>query len=201
LKVEGNKSGSTFHDKSGDAVLLDTPNLWSNIQIIRTHILKHGVSNPISLITRYLEFETLHCCFGHTSDEVMHHVLDNVEDAKKIYFSTQRYIYHSCTLGKIYQHSFSENPTCSSELLELIYSDFLELPTLSYSKYKWIITFFDDHFSFCNIAFLYKKSEAADAIKFIFWIWSNNTSQPVKRLHTDNGRKYVISELQSFLKE
>jgi len=31
LRVEGNKSGSTFCDKSDDAVLLATPNLWSNI--------------------------------------------------------------------------------------------------------------------------------------------------------------------------
>jgi len=27
LRVEDNKSGSTFHDKSGNAVLSDTPNL------------------------------------------------------------------------------------------------------------------------------------------------------------------------------
>ena len=31
LRVEDNKSGSTFCDKSGDTVLLATPNLWSNI--------------------------------------------------------------------------------------------------------------------------------------------------------------------------
>jgi len=31
LRVEGNKSGSTFHDKSGNAILLATPNLWDNI--------------------------------------------------------------------------------------------------------------------------------------------------------------------------
>jgi len=31
LRVEGNKSGFTFCDKSGDAVLLAIPNLWRNI--------------------------------------------------------------------------------------------------------------------------------------------------------------------------
>jgi len=31
LRVEGDKSGSTFCDKSGDAILLATPNLWGNI--------------------------------------------------------------------------------------------------------------------------------------------------------------------------
>jgi len=71
LRVEGNKSGFTFCDKSGNTVLLATPNLWGNIQIIRTHILKHDDPNPISLITRHLDFETLHHHFGHTSDKVM----------------------------------------------------------------------------------------------------------------------------------
>ena len=32
-------------------------------------------------------------------------------------------------------------------------------------------------------------------------MWSNTTFHPVKRLHTDNGREYVILELQFFLRE
>ena len=86
LRVEGNKSGSTFYDKFGNTVLLATPNLWSNIQIVRTCILKYDVSNPISLIMIYLDFKTLYYCFGYASDEIIYHVLDNVEDVKKIYF-------------------------------------------------------------------------------------------------------------------
>ena len=88
LRVESDKSSSTFCDKFCDAILSATPNLWGNIQIIRTHILKQDVSNPVGLITRYLDFETLHCCFRHASDEVIYHVLDNDEDVKEIYFPT-----------------------------------------------------------------------------------------------------------------
>ena len=43
LRVEGNKSGFTFHDKSDNIVLLATSNLWNNIQIVRTCILKHNI--------------------------------------------------------------------------------------------------------------------------------------------------------------
>jgi len=154
----------------------------------------------VNLVIRHLDFETLHHCFGHVSDEVMCHILNNVEDAKKICFLTQKYIYYSYTLRKIYQYSFPKNPTYSSEPLGLIYSDLLELPILFYPKYKWIITFFDDYSFFYNITFLYKKSEATDAIKSIFWMWLN-TTHPVKRLHTDNRGEYVTLELQSFLRE
>jgi len=86
--MEGNKSGSTFCDKSGDAVLLATPNFWGNIQIVKICILKHDVPNLVSLVIKHPDFETLHCHFGHASNEVMCHVLDNVEDAKKIHFLT-----------------------------------------------------------------------------------------------------------------
>jgi len=195
LRVEGNKSSSTFYNKSGNTILSANPNLWSNIQIIRTYILKHNVPNLVSLITRYLDFETLYHYFKHASDKIMYHIFDNVEDANKICFPTQKHVCHGYTLENIHQHSFSKNLTCSIKSLELTYSDLLELLTLSCSKYKWIIIFLDNYFSFYNIAFLHKKSEAANAIKFIFQMWSNTTSYPVKRLHTDNGREYVTSEL------
>jgi len=201
LRVKGNKSGSTFHDKSGDAVLSATPNLWGNIQIMRTYILKYNISNPVSLTTRHLDFKTLHCCFEYASDKVMHHILDNVENVKKIHFLTQKYVYYGCTLRKIYQHSFPKNSVHFSEPLGLIYSDLLELPILSYSKYKWVIIFLDDYFSYYNTAFLHKNSEAVEAIKSIFWMWLNITSHPMKRLHTNNGGEYVMSELQFFLRE
>jgi len=99
------------------------------------------------------------------------------------------------------QCSFSENSVCFSKPLELIHSDLLKIFTLSYSKYKWVITFFDDHSSYCNIAFLYKTSEATKVIKSIFQIWSNTTFHSLKKLHTDNRGEYVTLELQFFLRE
>jgi len=131
----------------------------------------------------------------------MRYISDNVEGAEKIYFPNKKYIYCSCALGKLYQHSFSENPKYSSETLGLIHLDLLELSTLLYSKYKWVIIFLDDYFSYCRVAFLCKKSDTAEAIKAIFWLWSNTTSHSVKYLHTDNGGEYMTLELQSFLHE
>jgi len=39
LRVKSNKSSSTFCSKSNNTVSLVTPNLWSNIQIVRTCII------------------------------------------------------------------------------------------------------------------------------------------------------------------
>jgi len=128
---------------------------------VRTCIIKNNVPNPVSLVTRYPDYETIHCRLGHISDEAMRHISDNVEGAEKICFPNKKYICYGCTLGKLYQHSFPENSKHFSETLGLIYSDLLELPTLSYSKYNWVITFLDDYSFYCRVAFLCKKSDAA----------------------------------------
>jgi len=193
--------GSIFCDSSGDAVLSALPNLWGSIQVVRTYIIKNNVPNSVSLVTRHPDYETIHCQLGHISDETMRHISDNIEGAEKICFSNKKHVCHGCALGKLHQHSFPENPKYSSETLGLIHSDLLELLTLSYSKYKWVITFLHDYSSYCRVAFLCKKSDAAEAIKAVFWLWLNTTSYPVKHLHTDNGREYMTSELQSFLRK
>jgi len=124
--------------------------------------------NPMSLVTRHPDYETIHCQLGHISDKAMRHILDNVEDTEKIYFPNKKHVCHGCALGKLYQHSFPENPKCSNKTLGLIHSDLLKLSTLLYSKYKWVITFLDDYSSYCKVAFLCKKSDAAEAIKAVF---------------------------------
>jgi len=50
-----------------------------------------------------------------------------------------------------------------------------------------MITFLDDYSFYCRVAFLHKKSDAAEAIKAVFWLWLNTTSHSVKHLHIDNG--------------
>ena len=104
MRVEGNKNSFIFYDKSGDTVLSATPNLWDNIQIVRTYIFKHNVPNFVSFTTRHLDFETLHHCFGHVSNEVMYYTLNNIEDMgmKKICFLIQKHVCCSYILEKIY---------------------------------------------------------------------------------------------------
>jgi len=146
----------------------------------------------MSFATRCLDFETLHHHFGHISDKIIHHVFNNVEDIKKICFLTQKYVCYGYTLENIHQFSFPENS---------IYSDLFELPTLSYSKYKWVITFLNDYSFYCNIIFLYKKFEAAEAVKSTFQMWLNTTSHPIKKLHTNNRTEYITLELKAFLRK
>jgi len=102
LSIEGTMDGSTFHDSSGDAVLSALPNLWGSIQVVRTCIIKNNVPNPVSLVTRHPNYETIHRRLGHISDEAMRHISDNVEGAEKICFPNKKHICHGCALEKLY---------------------------------------------------------------------------------------------------
>ena len=61
LSIEGTMDSSTFCDSSGDAVLSALPNLWGSIQVVRTCIIKNNVPNPVSLVIRHPDYETIHC--------------------------------------------------------------------------------------------------------------------------------------------
>ena len=90
MRVEDNKGRSTFYDKSSDTVLLATTNVWNNIKIRKTYIIKYNISNLISVVIRYLYIETLDCCFRDTSDKIIYDVVEDVEDVKKKLFSNKK---------------------------------------------------------------------------------------------------------------
>jgi len=102
LSIEDTIDSSTFCNSSGDAVFSVLPNLWGSIQVVRTCIIKNNVSNPMSLVTRHPDYETIHCHLGHISDEAIRHISDNVEGAKKICFPNKEHICYGCALGKLH---------------------------------------------------------------------------------------------------
>ena len=136
LSIEDTMNGLTFCNSSGDIVLSALPNIWGSIQVIKTCIIRNNIPNPVSLITRHPDYETIYCQLGHISDEAIRHISNNVEGTEKICFPNKKHICYGYALGKLHQCSFPENPKYSSKTLGLIHSDLLELPTLSYSRYK-----------------------------------------------------------------
>jgi len=61
LSIEGTIDGLIFCNSSGDVVLSALPNLWGSIQVVRICIIKNNVPNPMSLVTRHPDYETIHC--------------------------------------------------------------------------------------------------------------------------------------------
>jgi len=102
LSIEGTIDGSTFRDSSNDAVLFALPNLWESIQVMRTYIIENNVPNPMSLVTRHPDYETIHCRLGYISDEAMRYISDNVEGTEKICFPNKKHVCYGYTLEKLH---------------------------------------------------------------------------------------------------
>jgi len=69
---------------------------------VRICIIKNNVPNPVSLVTRHPNYETIHRRFGHISDKAIRHILDNVEGAEKICFPNKKHICRGCALEKLH---------------------------------------------------------------------------------------------------
>jgi hypothetical protein len=65
--------------------------------------------------------------------------------------------------GKMHNRTFLENPLHAAKPFECIHSDLREYPILSYSKYKYFISFLDDCTSAAWVILLWKKSDAYQA--------------------------------------
>ena len=65
-----------------------------------------------------------------------------------------------CQLGKAYEREFPASSKQATSVLDLIHTDLCEMPTLSHSHNKWIITFIDDASGFAALHFLQSKADA-----------------------------------------
>ena len=65
-----------------------------------------------------------------------------------------------CQLGKAYEWEFPASSKQATSVLDLIHTNLCEMPTLSHSHNKWIITFIDDALGFAALHFLQSKADA-----------------------------------------
>lgn len=89
----------------------------------------------------------------------------------------------------------------ATELLELVHTDLcgpMPCPSLSGSKY--FLLFIDDYSRKTFVYFLKNKSEVFEKFKSFKVLVENQTGKRIKVLRSDNGREYINSNLQMFLK-
>ena len=79
--------------------------------------------------------------------------------------------------------------------------DLKTLPILSYHKYKYILTFLDDHTSHGWISLLKNKSETAKAIDHFIAMVSTQYKSRVRAVMSDFGGEFTSLRLGERLKE
>ena len=83
---------------------------------------------------------------------------------------------------------FVDSVSRASKSFELIHSDLKELPTISYHKYKYFVTFLDDYSSHCWVVLLKQKSDTLRAIDDFLALVQTQHNALVKQFMTNTGR-------------
>ena len=163
--MKGDKAQISITKPSGDTVLefhphTSDPNIyWLNVKIIKD---QKSLSNLALLAHGY---DLWHEQLGHPSQEVLHQVSRNTSGMpSNVSISKEVPICRGCSQGKMTSSSFLESLTQAAVPFNLIHMDLKTLPILSYHKYKYILTFLDDHTSHGWISLLKNKSDTAKAI-------------------------------------
>ncbi|RVW35199.1 Retrovirus-related Pol polyprotein from transposon RE2 [Vitis vinifera] len=140
-----------------------------------------------------------HRRLGHPNTQILSHVLNSDLPGNKDRYSLSLEC-DSCKLGKSKTLPFPLHASRASHCFDLIHSDFWgPSPISSYEKFKYYVTFIDDHSRFTWVYFLRSKSEVFRTFTEFLAYVDNQFSTSIKTLCTDSGGEYLSTEFQAFL--
>ena len=149
-----------------------------------------------------VDYDLMHRRMGHPSEDVLRQVQKHTANFPKgLSFNQRQSICRGCAEAKMHLPTFKESTSRASSKFELIHSDLKELPTISYHKYKWFITFFDDFSSYSWVSLLRKKSDAYDAIINFLAMVRNQHNASVRIFMSDAGGEFKSDALVAKFKE
>ena len=91
-------------------------------------------------------------------------------------------------MGKAHEQEFPASSKQATNVLDLIHTDLCDMPTLSCSHNKWIITFIDDASGFAALHFLQSKADAVHCFQDL-----------VSWAEAQTGYCYINDNLRTFL--
>jgi transposase InsO family protein len=136
---------------------------------------------------------------GHPNTQILSHVLNSglLGNKNSSSFSLEC---ASCKLGKSKILPFPLHASRASHCFDLIHSDVWgPSPVSSHEKFKYYVTFIDDHSRFTWVYFLRSKFEVFRIFTEFFAYVTNQFSSSIKTLRTDSGGEYLSTDFQSFL--
>ena len=106
-----------------------------------------------------------------------------------------------CLRRNMTRTPFPKRSERKSELLDLVHSDLCgPMRIQSAGKAKYLITFIDDKFRWCEVRFLRNKVEASAASKGFKAMVANQKERNIKCLQTDNSGECLNKKSDNFLK-
>jgi hypothetical protein len=106
-----------------------------------------------------------------------------------------------CIMGKQKRLPFPDSETVTKKPLELVHMDLcgpLAVPSSGGARY--IATFLDDYSDLSVIRLLEFKSQAKTAVEEVITYLEKQTGLSVKAIRTDNGKEYINSYLDGYIR-
>ena len=97
--------------------------------------------------------------------------------------------------------SHPPSKTRASAPFEHIHSDLKSFPVVSYHKYKYFVSFFDDYTSYAWVVLLWDKASAITALKQFMAMVKNQYSTNIKEWMSDAGGEYKSDTFLKTLKD
>ena len=202
LCIYGDENTLTFmHAESNEIVLLAKSNLiHENIFWVDTQIITGQSLTALNAINDD-SYDLWHQRLGHPSDQVLIKFKTKTRNfPSNLTIPHNPPICEGCAKGKMRSRSFPENPIRATKPFERIHSDLREYPVLSYSKYKYYISFLDDCTSHAWIILLRKKTEALAATEQFLNMVKTQFRASVQEWFSDNGGEYQSDDYLALLK-
>src|SRR5271168_552906 len=180
-----------FHPHAQD------PNIyWLNAQIVKS-------KSALGALAMSAQGHKLwHQHLGHPSSDVLCQVHKHTTGSPgQLVISKELPICKGCTQGKMTSSSFPDSATRATEPFALIHSDLKQIPVISYHKYKYILTFFDDFTSHGWIAFLKDKASTYDAWMNFLAMVRTQQRKEVHAIMSDMGGEFTSHKLLDRFKE
>ena len=107
-----------------------------------------------------------------------------------------------CVQGKMHRQPFKPvGEIWSTRKLQLVHNDVCgPMHTESFSGQKYFVTFIDDYSRCCAVYFMKHKSEVLAKFKEFEAEVTNESSQKIGKLRTDNGGEYLSQGFEAYLK-
>jgi hypothetical protein len=192
---------TTLYHKDGKPYLTARLEKLSFLHYVLTAIVKNNGHVNMTLDSSP-PYKIWHQRFAHASDLVLLHVSNNTILRGIIPPpSKDTEICVGCALGKTHQKSFPPNLDRANSIGELIHSDLLEMPMLSYHHSKYVVVILDDYSSCVLVWFIKNKSEVTDIIKQYIKLTLTQFDIKVKCIRTDNGGEYMSTMLSNYFKD
>jgi hypothetical protein len=147
-----------------------------------------------------VDYDVWHKRFGHPSKDVLRHAKELKNFPGDLPFPEHSPLCRGCAEGKLHSKSFPESDSRARRPFDLVHSDLKEFPILSYSKYKFFVSFLDDCSSHAWVVLLRKKSDTLKVFKHFIAMIKTQFNATLKELMTDYGGEYKSKDFDDLLK-